>query len=125
MRKYILAGGSFALVGMVLGAFASHALKNHLSTEVLASFQSGISYMMYHGLAFLIFSQLPWAKNLIIFRLFFWGVVLFSFSIFALCLGKLTTFDFSFMGPITPIGGSLLITGWAVLLWKSLKEKMD
>ena len=108
MRKYILAGGSFALLAVVLGAFASHALKAHFSTVVLASFQTGIRYMMYHGLALLILSQLPLARNPLIFRLFFWGVILFSF-----------------MGPITPIGGSLLIAGWAVLLWKSFKEKTD
>tara|TARA_B100001057_G_scaffold303297_1_gene303510 strand:- start:154 stop:531 length:378 start_codon:yes stop_codon:yes gene_type:complete len=125
MRKYILAGGSFALLAVVLGAFASHALKAHFSTEVLASFETGIRYMMYHGLALLILSQLPLARNPLIFRLFFWGVILFSFSIFVLCLGKLTSFDFSFMGPITPIGGSLLIAGWAVFLWKSFKEKTD
>ena len=125
MRKYILAGGSFALLAVVLGAFASHALKAHFSTVVLASFQTGIRYMMYHGLAPLILSQLPLARNPLIFRLFFWGVILFSFSIFVLCLGKLIPFDFSFMGPITPIGGSLLIAGWAVLLWKSFKEKTD
>jgi uncharacterized membrane protein YgdD (TMEM256/DUF423 family) len=125
MRKYILAGGSFAMLAVVLGAFASHALKAHLSTEVLESFQTGIRYMMCHGLALLIFSQLPLAINPLIFWLFFWGVVLFSFSIFALCLGKLTSFDFSFLGPITPVGGSLLIAGWALLLWRSFKEKME
>ena len=125
MRKYILSGGAFALLAVVLFAFASHALKAYFSPEVLESFQTGIRYMMYHGLALLIFSQIPMARNPLIFRLFFWGVILFSFSIFALCLGKLTSFDFSWLGPVTPIGGSLLILGWAVLLWKSFKEKTD
>tara|TARA_B100000579_G_C22720342_1_gene799065 strand:- start:345 stop:722 length:378 start_codon:yes stop_codon:yes gene_type:complete len=125
MRKYILAGGSFALLAVVLGAFASHALKAYFSTEVLASFQTGIRYMMYHGLALLIFSQLPLARNPLIFRLFVWGVVLFSFSIFVLCLGKLTSFDFSFLAPITPLGGSLLILGWLAFIWKSFQDKME
>ena len=125
MRKYIFAGGSFALLAVVLGAFASHALKAYFSTEVLASFNTGIRYMMYHGLALLIFSQLPLARNPLIFILFFWGIVLFSFSIFILCLGELIPLDFSFMGPITPIGGCLLIAGWTVLLWRILKEKNE
>lgn len=125
MRKYILSGGSFALLAVVLGAFASHALKAYFSPEVLESFQTGIRYMMYHGLALLIFSQIPLARNPLIFRLFFWGIILFSFSIFGLCLGKLTSFDFSWMGPITPIGGSLLILGWGVLLWEALKYKSN
>lgn len=122
MRKYILAGGSFAFLAVVLGAFASHGLKSLFSAEVLQSFETGIRYMMYHGLALLIFSQLKWAKSPLIFRLFFWGVVLFSFSIFILCLGKLTPFDLSWLGPVTPVGGILLILGWAVLLWESFKD---
>lgn len=125
MRKYVLTGGSFALLALVLGAFASHALKAHFSTEVLQSFQTGIRYMMYHGLALMIFSQISWARNPLIFRLFFWGIVLFSFSIFILCFGKLTPFDFSWLGPVTPIGGSLLILGWALLLWKTFQNKTD
>jgi uncharacterized membrane protein YgdD (TMEM256/DUF423 family) len=125
MRKYIFFGGGFALLSVVLGAFASHALKAYFSQEVLDSFQTGIRYMMYHGLSLLIFSQIPLARNPLIFRLFFWGIILFSFSIFALCLGKLTSFDFSWMGPITPIGGSLLILGWGVLLWEALKYKSN
>lgn len=125
MRKYILSGGAFALLALVLGAFASHTLKAYFSPEVLESFQTGIRYMMYHGLALLIFSQISLARNPVIFRLFFWGVVLFSFSIFVLCLGKLTSFDLTWMGPVTPIGGSLLILGWTVLLWKAFKDKTN
>ena len=123
MRKYLLAGGSFALLAVVLGAFASHALKAYLELEVLQSFQVGIRYMIYHGLAFLIFSRIPEAQNSWIFRLFFWGVILFSFSIFILCLGKIIPYSFSWLGPVTPVGGSLLISGWVLLLWKIYKNK--
>ena len=123
MRKYIIVGGSFALMSVVLGAFASHSLKAHFSTEVLQSFETGIRYMMYHGLALMIFSQIPYARSPIIFKLFFWGVILFSFSIFILCFGNLTPYDFSWLGPVTPVGGSLLILGWFILIWKTFKEK--
>ena len=123
MRKYILLGGSFALLSVVMGAFASHALKAFFTEEVLQSFHTGIRYMMYHGLAVLIFSQIPLARSPWIFRLFFWGVVLFCGSIFLICLGKLSPYDFSWMGSITPIGGGLLIIGWVLLLWKVYQKK--
>ena len=123
MRKYVLTGGSFALLAVLLGAFATHALKAHFSAEVLKSFQTGIRYMMYHGLALIIFSKISWARNPIIYRLFFWGIILFSFSIFILCIAKLTPFDFSWLGPVTPIGGGLLIMGWALLLLKTYQNK--
>ncbi len=123
MRKYIIVGGSFALISVVLGAFASHSLKAYFSTEVLQSFETGIRYMMYHGLALMIFSQIPNARNNLIFKLFFWGVILFSFSIFILCFGNLTPYDFSWLGPVTPVGGSLLILGWVIFISKTFKEK--
>ena len=123
MRKYILLGGSFALLSVVMGAFASHALKAFFTEEVLQSFHTGIRYMMYHGLAVLIFSQIPLARSPWIFRLFFWGVVLFCGSIFIICLGKLSPYDFSWIGFITPIGGGLLIIGWVLLLWKVYQKK--
>ena len=125
MRKYIIVGGSFALMSVVLGAFASHSLKAHFSTEVLQSFETGIRYMMYHGLALMIFSQIPYARSPIIFKLFFWGVILFSFSIFILCFGYLIPYDFSWLGPVTPIGGGLLILGWVILISKTFKEKLQ
>ena len=77
MRKYVLTGGSFALLALVLGAFATHALKAHFSAEVLQSFQTGIRYMMYHGLALMIFSKISWARNPIIYRLFFGALYFF------------------------------------------------
>ena len=123
MRKYVLTGGNFALLALVLGAFATHALKAHFSAEVLQSFQTGIRYMMYHGLALIVFSKISWAKNPIIYRLFFWGIILFSGSILIICIGKLTPFDFSWLGPVTPIGGGLLIMGWALLIWKTYQNK--
>ena len=123
MRKYILLGGSFALLSVVMGAFASHALKAFFTEEVLQSFHTGIRYMMYHGLPLLIFSQIPLARSPWIFRLFFWGVVLFCGSIFLICLGKLSPYDFSWMGSITPIGGGLLIIGWVLLLLKVYQNK--
>jgi len=123
VRKYIIVGGSFALISVVLGAFASHSLKAYFSTEVLQSFETGIRYMMYHGLALMIFSQIPNARNNLIFKLFFWGVILFSFSIFILCFGNLTPYDFSWLGPVTPVGGSLLILGWVIFISKAFKEK--
>ena len=123
MRKYRLAGSMFALIAVILGAFASHALKAYFEVEVLQSFQTGIRYLMYHGLAMLIFSQTTAAKNPWIFRLFFWGVILFSFSIFLPCFAKLGPYNLSWMGPLTPIGGGLLISGWVLLIWEFYNTK--
>ena len=123
MRKFKLAGAFFALLSVILGAFASHFLKSYLDSEELDTFETGIRYMMYHGLSLLILAGFEISKNTIIFRLFFWGTVLFSFSIFLLCLQNIFSMDLSFLGPITPLGGTLLISAWIILILKIIKNK--
>jgi uncharacterized membrane protein YgdD (TMEM256/DUF423 family) len=123
MKKYLITGGIFALLSVLLGAIGSHALENRLSTESLQAFETANRYLMYHALALLVISQTPLVTRPWIFRLFFWGVLLFCFSIYALSLGSLTPFQWSVLGPVTPMGGGLLILGWALLIMESLKLK--
>ena len=123
MKKFKLAGAFFALLSVILGAFASHFLESYLDSQELDAFETGIRYMMYHGLSLLILAGFEISKNTIIFRLFFWGTVLFSFSIFLLCLQNIFSMDLSFLGPITPLGGALLISAWIILILKIIKNK--
>ena len=123
MRKFKLAGACFALLSVVLGAFASHFLKSYLDIQKFDAFETGIRYMMYHGLSMLIIGGFEIPKNILIFRLFFWGTILFSFSIFLLCLQKFFSTDLSFLAPVTPLGGTLLISAWTILIIRILKIK--
>ena len=123
MRKFKLAGAFFALLSLVLGAFVSHFLKSYLDLRELDAFDTGIRYMMYHGLSMLILAGFEIPKNTLIFRLFFWGNVLFSLSIFLLCLQNIFSMDLSFLGPVTPLGGALLISAWIILILRILKNK--
>jgi uncharacterized membrane protein YgdD (TMEM256/DUF423 family) len=122
MRRFQLAGASFALLSIALGAFASHFLKSYFDILELDTFETGIRYMMYHGLSMLILAKLEISKNIWIFRLFFWGTVLFSFSLFLLSLQKLFSIDLAFFGLVTPLGGTLLILAWTILIWRILKK---
>jgi len=122
MKKIRIAGAVFALLSVVLGAFASHLLKILLTETSLYSFETGARYMMYHGLALLLVSEMQIEDKKWIFRFFFWGTILFSFSIFFLSLQSIIKIDLSWMGPITPVGGTLLILGWFFLLVKSIKD---
>ena len=88
MRKLEFLGACFALLSIILGAFTTHFLKDYLDGSELNSFETGIRYMMYNGLSMLIISRLEISKNFWIFRLFLWGTILFSFSIFLLSLQK-------------------------------------
>ena len=125
MNKNIMAWGTaFALTAVILGAFGAHALKELLSSNQLASFETGVRYQMFHGIVLLFignsFNKIR--KTALISKLLASGTILFSFSIYLLNMQELLGISISFLGPITPIGGTLLIAGWFRLLLSLLKK---
>ena len=110
------------MTAVVLGAFASHALKAVLTPEQLVSFEVGIRYQMIHALLLLIvlLSDVFDKKiKLVVFWLTTMGVLLFSGSIYLLNLQDQLGLSLGFLGPITPVGGSLLIVSWGYLAYKA------
>lgn len=126
-RKIITTAAFLGLTAIILGAFGAHALKNYLSPEQLISFETGVKYQMYHAL-FLFFLGLSGVLLIdktkkLLYWLVVLGVILFSGSIYLLTTKNVTGIDFKFLGPITPIGGMLLITAWSILFVKILNKK--
>lgn len=119
-RRFGIWGAFFCGSAVVLGAFGAHLLKEFLSTGALASFEVGVRYQFYHGLALLFLGLVPTKKNY--FKrtalLFCVGTLLFSCSIYLLSLASMygDTGLPSILGPVTPVGGSLLILGWINVL---------
>ncbi len=111
-------GAFFGLASIILGAFAAHRFRRVLTPEVLQSFETGIRYMMYHALVLILlgfhlnFSSLG-QRLTVLFMIA--GVILFSFSIFGLCYGAFKKRNLRFLGPITPIGGLLMLVAWVLL----------
>src|SRR5262245_18057058 len=100
----------------MLGAFGAHALKARLAADMLAAFETGVRYQMYHACALLIVADaignIGVARLLVVAAwLLCAGVALFSASLYALTLTGTTA-----VGAITPVGGVLLISGWACLV---------
>ena len=115
-----LMGALYGLLAVILGAFGAHALKKKLTPELLHSFETGVKYQMYHAIVLLILGfNLSFDKPLDswIVNCFIFGTLLFSFSIYALCLGAAKGNKPRFLGPVTPLGGLLLVAGWALLLY--------
>ena len=114
----------FCLSAVILGAFGAHSLKEVLSENQLSSFQTGVRYQFFHGLTILIlsFNMNYFTKRLSsIIKIMSVGIILFSFSIYLLNIQYLIGFSMSYLGPITPIGGLLLITSWTGLFF-SIKK---
>lgn len=124
-KKTISTAAILGMIAIILGAFGAHALKKVLSIEQLATFETGVRYQMYHALFLLFIGLIPnltvKAKNTI-YNLVLSGVILFSGSIYLLATNDLTPIDFRFIGPVTPIGGLLLISAWTVLLFQALRK---
>lgn len=125
-KKIAVTATLLVVLGIVLGAFGAHGLKEVVSSEKVASFEVGVRYQIYHGLALLIiaFNAERFEGGLKLFYGFILaGVLLFSVSIYLLAINDLVTVNLRFLGPVTPIGGVLMIMGWGVLLRKFLKMK--
>lgn len=127
-KKIIIAATLFILIAIILGAFGAHALKKVLTQEQLFSFETGVKYQMYNGLSILILGMndkkfsfsLKNINSLLII-----GTCLFSFTIYLLSLQNVMGINLKFLGPITPVGGFLIITGWIVFLVNLVKSKVD
>ena len=120
MKNFINTSILLCLTSIILGAFGAHIFKEILTEFQLSSFETGVRFQMYHGLAILILSlnkkyfneKLKFA--LIIMSL---GTVIFSLSIYLLNLQEYLNVKLSFLGPITPVGGLLIIISWFFLLF--------
>ena len=122
MKIAKLFGATFALLSIILGALNSHSFKKILHETESESIDLSLRYMMFHGLALLILSVLSVeGKKLISFFLII-GTLLFSFSILLLSFQSQIDFNLSWLGPITPIGGCLLIFGWILILFQFNKN---
>ena len=120
-RIFLLLGALFGFFGVAAGAFGGHALKTRLTPDMLAIFEVGARYHLYHALALLAvglaqsrFSH-PWVA---------WsgwsfaaGTLLFSGSLYILSLTGVKAW-----GMVTPVGGLLLLAGWIFLSFGLLKS---
>ena len=124
-KTYVVTGAIFICLGIILGAFGAHSLKGILDSTELNALETGIRYQMYHGIALIIFgvsaNQIE-LKKTYFYGLFF-GITLFSGSIYGLTMDTLIEKDFSFLGPLTPIGGSILISTWLFFILKTALSK--
>ncbi|MEO2072815.1 MAG: DUF423 domain-containing protein [Zunongwangia sp.] len=120
-RKFLVAGGIFGLLGVILGAFGAHGLKNVLDADTLTSFETGVRYQIYHALLLIGLANFTKLQNNLLFWFFTIGSIFFSGSIYLLSLDELAGLDFSSIALVTPLGGALLIVGWTLLIFKSLR----
>ncbi len=118
MQTFLKLGALFAGLGVALGAFGAHALKQRLDARDLEIFETGVRYQMYHGFALLIVAWLTTRigpEGAMLIRTSGWafvaGTLIFSGSLYALVLTQTR-----WLGAVTPLGGVAFLVGWTCLL---------
>lgn len=117
-QEFIYAGAIFGALSIILGAFGAHALKKIFNEEQIKNFETGVKYQMYHALFLLAIGISPleqYQTSCILYTTIL-GILFFSFSIYGLCLTSAFGNKWKWLGPITPIGGLLLLSSWIQLL---------
>jgi len=113
---FFIIGSVSAALGVAAGAFGAHALRGRLTPDLLSVFETGVRYHLIHALALLAvaWAATRWPGPAISLAgwCFVAGTVLFSGSLYALCLSGLRM-----LGAITPFGGLAFIAGWLALGW--------
>lgn len=114
MKTFVMIGALAGVVGVALGAFGAHGLRARLSPEMLAVFETGVRYQMYHALAMIALGALAPTLSARLPTIAGWaflvGILLFSGSLYVLALTGIRS-----LGAITPLGGVAFLVGWACL----------
>lgn len=124
-RIILVTAAILGIIAISLGAFGAHGLKSVISIDAQQSFETGVRYQMYHALMLLFVGTTTFLKEKTkktIYLLTLIGVIFFSGSIYGLSTMDMTGINFKPIGFITPIGGSLLIISWTIMLLGFLKN---
>lgn len=131
--KQLLTIGILGALAVAFGALGAHFLKNKLQTglitvDQLAGFDTAVKYQVYHVLGMflivLLKASYPSKGLNAAYILFFWGILLFSGSLYFLCTRSLLGLEgLRVLGPVTPLGGLCFVAGWLCLAYSALGKK--
>jgi uncharacterized membrane protein YgdD (TMEM256/DUF423 family) len=125
-KAFIKTAALLGALSVMLGAFATHGLKQIVLPDELQIFETAVRYQFYHVFALLavgiLYAAFPgrlmqWAG-----KLFIAGIILFSGSLYLLCYVKHHAMPLNWLGAITPFGGAAFIAGWVMLFCAVLKR---
>lgn len=119
-RSFQATGALLIAIGITLGAFGAHALKEVLSAEQLLSYGTAVDYQLYHGMAILFLPMLRSARQKLLLwslRMMLTGTFLFSFSIYLLHFFSEMHWPRGPMWVLTPLGGMILIISWVGIFY--------
>ena len=128
MRKNYRFAAILGGLGVILGAFGSHWLRSKVDMNMADAYKTGITYHLVHVLVMfitLLLGDMGKLKNAVpTARFFALGIILFSGSLYIMSFAKAFGSNFSFLGPVTPMGGMAFIIGW-IYMFINLNKPTD
>ena len=115
-RWILFAGALLGGLGVALGAFGAHALKSSFDATRLGWWNTAVQYQLWHAVALVALAALPLPGRGLAAGLMIAGSLVFAGTLYVMALTGL-----KWLGAVTPIGGLLLIAGWAALAWAALR----
>jgi len=120
-NRWITLGAINCFLGVLIGAFGAHGLKDRLSESGMDIYRTGVTYQMWHGLALLLYGI--WANqrgqdSVWVGSAFSLGILLFSGSLYILALSQVRAW-----GIVTPFGGILFLLAWGSWIWTLLRAR--
>ncbi|PLR79003.1 DUF423 domain-containing protein [Bacillus sp. V3-13] len=122
MKLFIIIGAINAFLSVALGAFGAHGLEGRIEPKYLETWQTGVTYQMFHATGLLIVaillgkvpasSLLTWSGWLMLI-----GIILFSGSLYVLSVTRI-----GMLGAITPFGGLSFLAAWLLLMIFAIKS---
>ncbi|MCK6547954.1 DUF423 domain-containing protein [Myxococcota bacterium] len=120
-QLFVGIGAISGFLSVAIGAFAAHALKAKLAPDLLAIFETGNRYQMYHALALVLVGVYGLSKPSGLVTGSGWafvaGTLIFSGSLYLLAVTGTR-----WLGAITPIGGVAFLVGWSLFAAAALKS---
>jgi uncharacterized membrane protein YgdD (TMEM256/DUF423 family) len=115
-KRFLIMGALLAMFSVILGAFSAHLLKNVLTDARFETFSTAVDYQFWHALGLMIVGITGFKISSKSWRLAGYlllaGTLIFSGSLYLLVATNI-----GWLGAITPIGGILMIIGWALFAW--------
>ena len=115
-RFALIAGAMLAASGVALGAFGAHGLRALLPPEALGWWQTAVQYQMWHAIGLVAIGAAPVERTRGPAWMLAAGTIIFSGSLYAMALSGAR-----WLGAVTPVGGLMMIAGWAWLAWRLAK----
>jgi uncharacterized membrane protein YgdD (TMEM256/DUF423 family) len=119
-KFWILVAGISGFIGVTLGAFGAHGLKDILSSEMMEVYETGVFYHLIHTLSIFMIGLSAKEQFFKAALFFLTGIILFSFSLFAYSITELRFLVF-----VTPLGGISFLIGWILIVIGAIRKKTD